>query len=66
MTEPAVERKLPTSRFLTTYREVAEEIREATGQSVYDGDPELANLVQGITMDRVIEAAVREYMERQQ
>lgn len=60
-----VDPELPTSRFLTTYRQVEQELWNQAGRPVY-GEPELEQLAQSITMDRCIEAAVREHLETRQ
>jgi hypothetical protein len=64
MTEPNPP-ELPTSRFLTTYRQVEQELWNQAGRPVY-GDPELEGLAQAITMDRCIDAAVREHLQRRE
>lgn len=63
MTEPNPP-ELPTSRFLTTYRQVEQELWDQAGRPVH-GDAELEGLAQAITMDRCIEAAVREHLHQQ-
>lgn len=55
--------ELPESLFLKTYREVEMEILDSHGLRPQD-DAEIANLIQGIAVDRVIEIKVREYLER--
>lgn len=62
MTEPATPEP-PTSRFLTTYRQVEEEIRASTGRPVH-GDPDLEALATGMAMDQVITITVRERLEQ--